>query len=59
MNDSLEPSAPEPLPPADPTEIPCVDSRELMRGHREITIIHNGQRYRLSITRNEKLILQK
>jgi len=32
---------------------------ELFQGQREICIEHNGQRYRLRITRRNKLILQK
>ena len=36
-----------------------VDSSELFRGTKEIFIEHGGQIYRLTITRNDKLILQK
>jgi hemin uptake protein HemP len=35
------------------------DSRELMRGGREVLIRHAGQTYRLRHTRNDKLILVK
>lgn len=35
------------------------DSRELMRGQREVLIRHGGQVYRLRHTRNDKLILVK
>ena len=35
------------------------DSRELMRGGREVLIRHAGQVYRLRHTRNDKLILVK
>jgi len=35
------------------------DSRELMRGAREVLIRHAGQVYRLRHTRNDKLILVK
>ena len=35
------------------------DSRELMRGSREVLIRHAGQTYRLRHTRNDKLILVK
>jgi hemin uptake protein HemP len=35
------------------------DSRELMRGGREVLIRHAGQVYRLQHTRNDKLILVK
>jgi hemin uptake protein HemP len=36
-----------------------LNSTELFSGDREIWIIHNGERYRLRITRKNKLILQK
>jgi hemin uptake protein HemP len=39
--------------------IPDIDSRELMRGSREVQIRHAGQVYRLRHTRNDKLILVK
>lgn len=42
-----------------PATIPDVDSRELMRGSRELQIRHAGQVYRLRHTRNDKLILVK
>ena len=35
------------------------DSRDLMRGGREVLIRHAGQVYRLRHTRNDKLILVK
>ena len=40
--------------------VPVVDARELfVGGRREILIEHEGVRYRLRITRRNKLILQK
>ncbi|MEH3148411.1 MAG: hemin uptake protein HemP [Methylobacterium frigidaeris] len=36
-----------------------VESARLMRGRRELTILHAGERYRLRITANDKLILTK
>ena len=40
--------------------LPVVDARELFAGgRREIVIEHEGVRYRLRITRRNKLILQK
>lgn len=36
-----------------------VDARQLFQGQREIQIEHEGVRYRLRITRRNKLILQK
>jgi len=54
-----------PLPPlsaAPRTTVPAApafDSRELMRGAREVLIRHGDQVYRLRHTRNDKLILVK
>jgi hemin uptake protein HemP len=36
-----------------------VDARELLQGQREVWIEHEGVRYRLRLTRRNKLILQK
>ena len=36
-----------------------IDSARLFRGARELVITHNGERYSLRVTRNEKLILTK
>ncbi|BAO43757.1 hemin uptake protein HemP [Thiolapillus brandeum] len=36
-----------------------IHSMQLFQGHKEITIIHQGQLYRLRITRQNKLILTK
>lgn len=36
-----------------------VASSELFRGERTLVITHSGEQYRLTITRNDKLILQK
>ncbi|HXH84743.1 MAG TPA: hemin uptake protein HemP [Candidatus Tectomicrobia bacterium] len=38
---------------------PRIDSAALFRAAREIVIVHQGQEYRLRITRAEKLILTK
>ena len=35
------------------------DSADLLRGEKEILIRHAGEVYRLRLTRNDKLILQK
>ncbi|MCU0841164.1 MAG: hemin uptake protein HemP [Thiobacillaceae bacterium] len=55
---------PDPMPrPADraahapPDRV--VEAARLLRGARELWIEHKGERYRLSLTRNEKLILTK
>ena len=36
-----------------------IASRDLFQGERTVVITHEGERYRLMITRNDKLILQK
>lgn len=36
-----------------------LDTRHLFDGRREVVIVHNGEEYRLRITRQEKLILTK
>ena len=36
-----------------------VRSEELFAGHRVVLIQHGGEQYRLLITRNDRLILQK
>lgn len=38
---------------------PRFNSRELFRGHQELVIEHAGEEYRLRLTRNDKLILNK
>lgn len=40
-------------------EIATIESKELLRGGREIHILHEDEVYRLLVTRNNKLILQK
>lgn len=49
-----------PRQPADrPSDATMVESDELFAGRREIQIRHAGQVYRLRVTRNGKLILNK
>ena len=36
-----------------------IPSEDIFCGHREVTILHGGETYRLLHTRNGKLILQK
>ncbi len=53
------PSDPASTPP-DPTDAEVVlRSEELFSTKTEIVIVHNGERYRLRLTRRGKLILQK
>nr|WP_290593269.1 hemin uptake protein HemP [Arenimonas sp. SCN 70-307] len=56
MHDARFQPAPTPARPAPATDF---DSRELMRGTREVLIRHGDQVYRLRHTRNDKLILVK
>ena len=53
-----KPPTPPPDKPGSPA-VPVLDARQLFRGAREIWIEHDGVRYRLRITRRNKLILQK
>jgi hemin uptake protein HemP len=47
-------------PPAEPRDPPpCIPSSELLRGARELLILHQGETYRLRLTSNDKLILTK
>lgn len=39
--------------------VKVVFSDDLLQGARELFIVHRGQTYRLLLTRNDKLILQK
>lgn len=55
-----------PIPPQNPARetrddapIPEFDSAELLQGRNEVLIRHAGEIYRLRLTRNDKLILQK
>ncbi len=49
-----------PTVPADPAPLPAIIRAELLfQGSQEILIGHNGETYRLRITRNGKLILTK
>jgi hemin uptake protein HemP len=41
------------------SDVPIVRSEELLRGRREVLIVHGNDVYRLLCTRNNKLILQK
>ncbi|HID53125.1 MAG TPA: hemin uptake protein HemP [Anaerolineae bacterium] len=41
------------------TSVACLNSHQLFAGRKEVLIQHNGQLYRLRITRQNKLILTK
>lgn len=53
------PADPAPPPTSPPVVAPVIDAQQLFQGRREIVIEHEGARYRLRITRRNKLILQK
>ena len=36
-----------------------IPSEDLLRGERQVVILHHGEAYRLLVTRNDKLLLQK
>ncbi len=65
MSTSTSLARPEPSPPpatAPRVQAPrhqAIDSTELLRGNRTVTISHNGEVYRLQTTRQGKLILTK
>jgi hemin uptake protein HemP len=50
-----------PPPPAslDAAQPPVLDVRDLLGGAKEVIILHAGERYRLRVTANDKLILTK
>ncbi|CAN5465109.1 hypothetical protein BH10PLA2_BH10PLA2_33940 [soil metagenome] len=56
MNDA-NPSDKERAPAAVSEVI--VDAQQIFQGRKEIVILHEGVRYRLRLTRRNKLILQK
>lgn len=61
---SEETTNPDPRPPQGPaspsvSQERVISSEELLLGDQEIIIDHQGERYRLRLTRNGKLILQK
>jgi hemin uptake protein HemP len=43
----------------EPRSVRQLESQELLQGEREVLILHSGEVYRLRLTRNGKLILQK
>lgn len=45
--------------PASADPVPVVELTAIMGGGREAVILHKGERYRLRVTANDKLILTK
>lgn len=58
-NEKPQPPAPGSPPDANRPETPVIDVRDLLAGGREAIILHAGERYRLRVTAQEKLILTK
>ncbi len=60
-NAKIRPEAVEPSSAGGvaPGRVPVVASQDLLQGGRELQIIHQGQVYRLCLTQNNKLMLQK
>lgn len=42
-----------------PTAVRTIPSEDLLCGERQVVILHHGEAYRLLVTRNDKLLLQK
>ena len=57
MTDEQDRDEPRPEPPAEREVV--IPAERLFGDRREVCIEHNGERYRLRITRRGKLILQK
>ncbi|MFT4097256.1 MAG: hemin uptake protein HemP [Rhodoblastus sp.] len=47
------------LPPSSERKPREIDLRDLVGDEREVSIVHDGERYRLRVTANNKLILTK
>ena len=58
MTDAMPERTQDPVA-ADRSTQPSYDSHELFRGARVVVIKHGAESYRLLITRNDRLILQK
>ena len=60
-SDASGTNAEPPYPPANRSGEPvgAIASAALMNGRREVVILHAGERYRLRVTANDRLILTK
>jgi hemin uptake protein HemP len=54
-----EPEKGREVPQPESPAVRVVNAQQLLQGEREIVIEHEGVRYRLRLTRRNKLILQK
>lgn len=59
MNRPEDPAQPEPDKTPSPDSRRSIPSEELLAGSPEVLIVHDGQTYRLRVTRSGKLILHK
>jgi hemin uptake protein HemP len=62
MNKPTSGTAPQPPTPAKPPELQparAIDSQSLFGAARQLLIVHQGETYKLQITRQGKLILTK
>lgn len=59
MTDSADPPAAASKSEDAPPAPPCYASSDLFQGARVVVINHAGEAYRLLVTRNNRLILQK
>lgn len=59
MNQANEPTSSPDDQQMAVTPLHRVDSKQLFEGQRELIIQHQGEEYRLRITRHDKLILTK
>ncbi len=60
MTDAIPEAQNDADPPHTPAdEPPRYESQELFQGSRVVEIAHAGEKYRLLLTRNNRLILQK
>lgn len=59
MKTQQSPSTLTPGTDSESEDLRIVDSSDLLRGERLVLIRHNGQIYRLQLTRSDKLILTK
>jgi len=61
MNEQGFASSDSPSPSAspEPSNVPTISAQDLLQGHKEILIDHQGEVYRLRVTSRGRLILQK
>lgn len=59
MNRPEKPADPESQKPPAPDSRRLISSDEILAGSEEVLIVHEGQTYRLRVTRSGKLILHK